>query len=67
MEGFRGRSGGFGGQRRGGFGGGRNFGPREKHKATCSACQQECEVPFKPTEGRPVYCQDCYKKQKPRD
>jgi CxxC-x17-CxxC domain-containing protein len=45
-------------------GGGRNFGPREMHKATCSDCGQECEVPFKPTEGKPVYCRECYKKHK---
>ncbi len=44
----------------------RNFGPREMHKATCSDCGQECEVPFKPTEGKPVYCKDCYSKKKPR-
>ncbi|MBI4919324.1 DNA-directed RNA polymerase [archaeon] len=42
----------------------RDFGPREMHKATCSECSQECEVPFKPTEGKPVYCKDCYKKKK---
>ena len=30
-------------------------GPREMHKAICSDCKKECEVPFKPTEGRPVY------------
>ena len=40
--------------------------PREMHKATCEECKQECEVPFKPTEGRPVYCKDCYSKRKPR-
>jgi CxxC-x17-CxxC domain-containing protein len=40
-------------------------GPREMHKATCADCGQECEVPFKPTEGRPVYCQECYKKHRP--
>ena len=50
------RSGGF---RRGGFGG-----PREMHKATCADCGKECEVPFKPTEGRPVYCKECYPKHK---
>ena len=37
-----------------------NSGPREMHKATCSKCKKECEVPFKPTEGKPVYCKDCY-------
>ena len=37
-----------------------NFGPREMHKAVCSKCKKECEVPFKPTEGKPVYCRECY-------
>ncbi|WP_292388920.1 CxxC-x17-CxxC domain-containing protein [Methanosarcina sp. UBA5] len=51
--GNRGSSGG-----RGGFRGG-NSGPREMHKVVCSDCGVETEVPFKPTEGRPVYCRDC--------
>ena len=45
-------------------GGGRDFGPREMHKATCSECGAECEVPFKPKEDRPVYCKECYRKKK---
>ncbi|HOP09823.1 MAG TPA: DNA-directed RNA polymerase [Candidatus Methanofastidiosa archaeon] len=45
-------------------GGRRDFGPREMHKAVCSDCGEECEVPFKPTEGRPVYCRDCYAKHR---
>ncbi|MDN7025325.1 hypothetical protein FGU65_10540 [Methanoculleus sp. FWC-SCC1] len=41
--------------------------PREFHKTVCSDCGVECEVPFKPTEGRPVYCRDCLPKhRKPR-
>jgi len=44
----------------------RDFGPREMHKATCSECGKECEVPFKPTEGKPVYCRDCYASKKPK-
>ena len=47
---------------RGGFR--RDFGPREMHKATCSECGKECEVPFKPTEGKPVFCKECYMKKK---
>jgi CxxC-x17-CxxC domain-containing protein len=39
---------------------------REMHKATCSDCGSECEVPFKPTEGKPVRCQDCFKKNRPQ-
>jgi CxxC-x17-CxxC domain-containing protein len=42
----------------------RNFGPREMHKATCSECGEECEVPFKPVEGKPVYCRECYRKKR---
>lgn len=42
----------------------RSFGPREMHKATCAECGKECEVPFKPSEDRPVYCQECYRKKK---
>ncbi|MBI5064753.1 DNA-directed RNA polymerase [Candidatus Woesearchaeota archaeon] len=38
--------------------------PREMHKATCSECGKECDVPFKPTEGRPVYCADCYSEKR---
>ncbi len=52
---------------RGGSGGFRgNSGPREMHKAVCSECKKECEVPFKPTEGKPVYCRDCFQKRNPR-
>ncbi|MEK6927514.1 MAG: CxxC-x17-CxxC domain-containing protein [Nanoarchaeota archaeon] len=61
----------FGGDRNSGgrsFGGNRgprrDFGPREMHKATCAECKQECEVPFKPTEGKPVYCRDCFQKHR---
>ena len=47
------------GHNRGGFRD--DQGPREMHKAVCSGCGQECEVPFKPTEGRAVYCKECFK------
>ncbi|UCC91698.1 MAG: DNA-directed RNA polymerase [Candidatus Aenigmatarchaeota archaeon] len=42
----------------------RDFRPREMHKTICSECGKECEVPFKPTEGRPVYCRDCLAKKR---
>ncbi|MDP2926118.1 MAG: hypothetical protein Q8N99_07110 [Nanoarchaeota archaeon] len=51
----------------GGFGGRDRFqdrGPREMHKATCAECNSECEVPFKPVEGKPVLCMDCFRKKK---
>jgi len=56
-----------GGSRFGGSSGGqrRSFsGPREMHKVKCSACGKDAEVPFKPKEGLPVYCRDCYMKNK---
>ncbi|MCJ7608766.1 DNA-directed RNA polymerase [Candidatus Bathyarchaeota archaeon] len=40
------------------------MGPREITKAVCSDCKKECEVPFKPTEGRPVYCRECFAKHR---
>jgi len=42
----------------------RDFGPREMHKAKCSDCGNECEVPFKPAGDRPVYCKECYVKHR---
>jgi len=57
-----GRSGGFGGGGGGGFR--RSFGPREMHKIKCSECGKDAEVPFKPREGTPVYCRDCFFKKK---
>jgi len=39
---------------------------REMHKAVCADCGKECEVPFKPTEGRPVKCKDCFSKSRPQ-
>ncbi|MBL7206009.1 MAG: DNA-directed RNA polymerase [Candidatus Aenigmarchaeota archaeon] len=42
----------------------RNSGPRQMHKATCSECGKDCEVPFKPVEGRPVFCRDCFMKKR---
>lgn len=47
--------------------GGRNFGKgggnRPMFKATCSKCGNECEVPFRPTGDRPVFCNNCFKAQ----
>jgi CxxC-x17-CxxC domain-containing protein len=57
---------------RGGFGGGKfggkpsfqkkEWGNRETtmHKAVCSDCSKNCEVPFRPTGEKPVLCKDCF-------
>jgi len=64
---------GFSGGRDRGFGGGgsrfggRDDGPKQMFSAVCSDCGQNCEVPFRPTNGKPVYCSDCFGKNKGRD
>ena len=59
--------GGFRGGRPGGFqkkswgndrGGDR--GEVTMHKATCNECGKSCEVPFRPSGDKPVYCNDCF-------
>lgn len=69
-------SGGRGGGRSFG-GGGRNFGSRNFSRdggrgrgggdrtmfnTVCSKCGNDCEVPFRPTGGKPVYCSSCFEK-----
>ncbi|MFH1745845.1 MAG: zinc-ribbon domain containing protein [Planctomycetota bacterium] len=34
---------------------------RPSFEVTCSECGAQTTVPFKPTEGRPVYCRDCFR------
>jgi len=34
------------------------------HKAVCSECGKDCEVPFKPTGDKPVFCSDCFRGKK---
>src|SRR6266849_215127 len=42
-----------------------NFGGRSSerptmHQAVCSNCGKSCQVPFEPTNGKPIYCSDCF-------
>ena len=62
--GNRGRS--FGGNR-GGFGGGRGREDRQMFSAICDKCGAECELPFRPTGEKPVYCSNCFEKTGGRD
>ena len=41
-------------------------GPRKRTYARviCSDCNKECEIPFKPSGDRPVYCKECFSKRK---
>jgi CxxC-x17-CxxC domain-containing protein len=69
--------GGFRGNRGGGFGsrgdfhkkswGGRDDRQKEMYSATCANCGKPCEVPFRPTNGKPVYCRDCFGKVEGRE
>lgn len=34
--------------------------PVSMHSATCGSCGKDCEVPFRPTGDRPVYCKNCF-------
>lgn len=60
--------GGFRGGDRGGFGGGKSFGGGRPggrstlFKTTCDKCKNECEVPFRPTGEKPVFCNNCFGK-----
>ncbi len=40
--------------------------PREMFAATCAACGAETQVPFRPSGARPVYCSDCFAKNRSR-
>ena len=37
---------------------------REIWLTKCDKCGKETKVPFKPAEGRDVFCRDCYRKQR---
>lgn len=51
----------YGGDR-GSYGGpARRSGERELFPATCAECGVETRVPFRPTQGKPVYCSDCFR------
>ncbi len=48
-------------QRGGGYGGGGgSYRQRQMYPAVCASCGKDCQVPFEPRNGRPVYCSDCY-------
>ncbi len=38
--------------------------PRAETKTSCSQCGKETTVPFKPTQGRPVYCRECFQQRR---
>jgi CxxC-x17-CxxC domain-containing protein len=43
----------------------RNDGERPRmHSAVCTACGKRCEVPFRPTGEKPIYCSSCFEKER---
>ncbi len=65
---------------RGDRGGGRDFSRRpsfgdrrsdrgsvEMHSAVCDKCRKDCEVPFRPTSGKPIYCKNCFESNRGSD
>jgi len=45
------------GNHRGGFG-------KVETRTTCSQCGKETTVPFRPTQGRPVFCRECFQQRR---
>jgi CxxC-x17-CxxC domain-containing protein len=37
---------------------------RVETRTVCSSCGKETTVPFRPTQGRPVFCRDCFQQRK---
>jgi CxxC-x17-CxxC domain-containing protein len=44
--------------------GGNASSQRQMYPAVCSQCGKETELPFQPRNNRPVYCSDCFSKNK---
>ncbi len=38
--------------------------PKIETRTNCSSCGKETTVPFKPTQGRPVLCRECFQQKK---
>jgi len=48
----------------GGGGGGGSSPVRAETKTSCSQCGKETTVPFRPTQGRPVFCRECFQQRR---
>ena len=35
---------------------------RQMYTGTCDKCGERCELPFRPTSSKPVYCHTCFRK-----
>lgn len=50
-----------------GFSGRGSSGPAQMFQATCDKCRMNCEVPFRPTNGRPIFCSNCFESNRGSD
>ena len=39
----------------------------EMHEAVCDKCGKDCQVPFRPSGDKPIFCSDCFEKKGGRD
>ena len=37
------------------------------HQATCDKCGASCEVPFRPSGDKPIFCNNCFDRKGGRD
>ena len=44
--------------------GGNSSPMRSETKTSCSQCGKETTVPFRPTQGRPVFCRECFQQRR---
>jgi CxxC-x17-CxxC domain-containing protein len=51
-------------KRTGQFSSNRSGGTRLETRTKCSQCGTETTVPFKPTQGRPVLCRECFQSRR---
>lgn len=49
------------------FNGRGSNGPAQMFQATCDKCRMNCEVPFRPTNGRPIFCSNCFENNRGSD
>ena len=38
--------------------------PRVETRTNCSGCGKETTVPFRPNQGRPVFCRECFQQRR---
>jgi CxxC-x17-CxxC domain-containing protein len=54
-------------EKRGNRSGGSRDSGFELHEVTCDKCGRKCDVPFKPTNNKPVYCRTCFRQNDSTD